>query len=282
MIAMRGYSAATRRAFTLIELLVVIAIIGALVAILLPAIQSVREASRRSRCLSNLHQLGLGLATYHTTKNAYPIGCLDRFNRRISWNAWLLPYIEEKTLFDKFHFDKPYNSSMNREAAGTIIPVFLCPSTGRFAFDRTGDTTGDRNRNGKWDPGDNLAFTDYGGMFGTANVDPPMNGVMIWDKPISQRQITDGLHCTIIVAEDTGRGPSMDGEWSNGENVFDVVGEINQSQDNEIWSDHPGGACVLFCDAHAQFLPEALSLDVLNKLCTRNGGETVSGDELYP
>ena len=282
MTALPAYSPASRHAFTLIELLVVIAIIGTLLALLLPAINSVREASRRSRCLSNLHQLGLGLANYHTAKNAYPIGCLDRFNRRIAWNAWLLPYIDERTLFDKFHFEQPYNSAANREPAGAIIPVFQCPSTRRLADDRTGDTTGDRNRNGRWDPGDDLAFTDYGGMFGAANVEPGMNGVMIWDKPISQRQITDGLQYTIILAEDTGRGPSMDGEWSNGENVFDVSGPMNQNQDNEIWSDHPGGACVLFCDARAEFLSEALSLDVLNKLCTRNGGETVNGDELFP
>ncbi|HZZ71486.1 MAG TPA: DUF1559 domain-containing protein [Pirellulales bacterium] len=273
---------APRRAFTLIELLVVIAIIGTLVALLLPAMGMVREASRRSQCTSNLHQVGLALNTFHTAKSAYPVGCLDRFNRRLSWNCWLLPYLEESARFNQLNFQKPYNSAANRAACGAVLPVFLCPSTARWAFDRAGDTTGDRNHNGQWDPGDDLGFTDYGGMFGAANVEPFMNGVLVWDMAISQRQITDGLHYTIIVAEDTGRGPSADGEWSNGENVFDVAGPINKLQDNEIWSDHPGGACVLFCDGRAEFLSAALSIDVLNKLCTRNGDELVSGDELYP
>src|SRR5689334_8500314 len=66
-----------QRAFTLVELLVVVAIIGGLVALLLPAVQAAREASRRSRCQNNLRQLGIALATHEERAGAFPMGCLE-------------------------------------------------------------------------------------------------------------------------------------------------------------------------------------------------------------
>jgi prepilin-type processing-associated H-X9-DG protein len=144
--------------------------------------------------------------------------------------------------------------------------------------DRNGDRTGDRNRNGLWDPGDELAVTDYGGMAGSAisGAAELMNGVLIYDRPIAARDIRDGLSQTILVAEDTGRGASMDGEWSNGENIFDQSGPINSLQNNEMWSDHPGGANALFCDGSAHFLSASITADAIGALCSRAQGEPLT------
>ncbi|HZZ30197.1 MAG TPA: DUF1559 domain-containing protein [Pirellulales bacterium] len=278
-------------AFTLVELLVVLAIIGVLIALLLPAVQAAREAARRTACQNNLHQIGLGLLTHHEAKHAFPPGLLDRKTsanpkgRQLSWNVFLLPFIGEQSLFAKFDLTKAYNAQENALAAGAILPIFNCPSCTRYAADRTGMTTGDMNGNGHWDPGDNLAFTDYGGNFGFNGLGKPyMNGVLIYEQPISLADITDGASHTIIVSEDTGRGAAFDGQWANGENIFDESGLINDHsvpeylwQNNEMWSDHSGGINALFCDGSVHFLGELTQLEVLAALCTRASGETVDG-----
>jgi prepilin-type N-terminal cleavage/methylation domain-containing protein/prepilin-type processing-associated H-X9-DG protein len=84
-----------RRAFTLIELLVVIAIIGALVALLLPAVQSSREAARRAQCTNNLKQLGVGFHNVYTAENRFPPGANDN---GAMWSAWLAPFLEQSNL----------------------------------------------------------------------------------------------------------------------------------------------------------------------------------------
>ena len=90
-------AAPLRRAFTLVELLVVISIIGILVGILLPAVQSAREAGRRSVCANNLKQLGVALQGYHTDYGQFPYNCNNQDESgsgRGSMLVRLLPYIE--------------------------------------------------------------------------------------------------------------------------------------------------------------------------------------------
>src|SRR6478752_6950848 len=91
-----------RRAFTLVELLVVIAIIGVLVALLLPAVQAAREAARRMKCQNNLKQVSLAWHNYHDSMGSLPSGCNS--TNDLNWTVFILPYIEQRGLYEKFVF----------------------------------------------------------------------------------------------------------------------------------------------------------------------------------
>ena len=97
---MRTRSTKVKQAFTLIELLVVIAIIGVLVGLLLPAVQQARAAARRSACGNNLKQIGLSLLLFHDVAKHFPLGEADDDNNGWCWRFWLLPYMEEASLYD--------------------------------------------------------------------------------------------------------------------------------------------------------------------------------------
>lgn len=270
-----------RVGMTLVELLVVVAITAALVAILLPAVQSAREAARRTACMNNLRGLGCALYGYESARRAFPVGCLECTTnaprKQIAWNAFILPFAEEPGIAATFDFGFSYRSAKNRQAAGCVVPMFLCPSTIRTR--RTGRTTGDRNRNGLWDAGDDLGYTDYGGMFGVGySVPRPLPehaGVMQYEKPTTAKTITDGLSQTVAIAECTGRDSSYQSEWANGQNIFDqgATNPMNVSQNNEIWSDHPGFAGMVFCDGHVEFINQDIEQNVLLALLTRAGGD---------
>lgn len=263
------------RGFTLVEVLIVAAVMGMLLALLLPAIHAARQAARRAGCHNHLRQIGLALGTYHDSHGTFPTGCAELDAKNIAWSLLILPRLEQEPAFSAFDQAYSYRSVRNRLAAETVIPTYLCPATVRLASDRVGDRTGDRNRNGKWNPGDDLAAIDYGGMAGGAfsGSSELLNGVLIYDRPIAARDIRDGLSNTILVAEDSGRDWSMGGEWSNGENIFDQTGPINTLQNNEMWSDHAGGANALYCDGSAHFLAESLTPSVLSALCSRAQGD---------
>src|SRR5881227_1368137 len=100
-----------RRAFTLVEILVVIAIIGLLVAILLPAVQSSREASRRLQCTNNLKQVGLALLNYESSHKQFPAGYVSQFDSSGNdtgpgwgWASAILPQIEETAIHNVINF----------------------------------------------------------------------------------------------------------------------------------------------------------------------------------
>src|SRR6187551_794481 len=123
-----------RRAFTLVELLVVIAIIGVLVALLLPAVQSAREASRRIKCSNNLKQIGLAMHNYHDTHLAFPAGA--RVLNNLSWNVFILPHLEQQALYSQCDQGTgAFNGGTNQEGpnknilAVTRLNAYLCPSS---------------------------------------------------------------------------------------------------------------------------------------------------------
>jgi prepilin-type N-terminal cleavage/methylation domain-containing protein/prepilin-type processing-associated H-X9-DG protein len=119
-----------RRGFTLVELLVVIAIIGVLVALLLPAVQSAREAARRMRCQNNLKQIGLASHNFHDVLGEMPRGMSPVTG--MSWHVHILPYIEQSAIFNSMDTTTAncnHNSAKRNDPHGlTIIPAYQCTS----------------------------------------------------------------------------------------------------------------------------------------------------------
>ncbi len=253
-------------AFTLVELLIVIAIIGVLIGLLLPAVQAARAAARRTSCLNNLRQMGIGMHNYHGVHRTFPPGGIELIaskpgGRQYAWCAFLLPFIEQRPLYDSIDFDQPYYVGENLDAARMPLSIFLCASVPH--------TDGGLVKG--------LGATDYGGIYGeriTGPNDPP-KGVMVYDAAYRIADIRDGTTKTLMISEDA---LWKDGQWINARNVFDQAFAINKAPafENDIRSRHPSGANGLFCDGSARFLEENMDLKTLAAICTRDGGEIVT------
>jgi prepilin-type N-terminal cleavage/methylation domain-containing protein/prepilin-type processing-associated H-X9-DG protein len=301
--------------FTLVELLVVIAIIGILIGMLLPAVQSVRAAARRSACQNNLRQIGLGLLNYESARQKFPPGqsyikTADEDEDRIgfSWFVQILPQLEASNIYEIFDFDQQPTDGNNRNAIAQTISFALCPSTALI--------DGDRDSNGMitqfvtdtvTDPFD-MGCLDYMGIVGPKDgdndiLDPSGNeyernqGMLLKLKKrddehvglvspgVKIGEIIDGTSNTMFVTECTGRGAdgdTPDGAWVCAKNNAEIDRGVKRkkskkSQEDElIYSDHYGGANTLFVDGSVRFQSDSIEDQVVWFLSSRSGGEVTS------
>jgi prepilin-type N-terminal cleavage/methylation domain-containing protein/prepilin-type processing-associated H-X9-DG protein len=129
-----------RCGFSLVELLVVIAIIGMLVSLLLPAVQSAREAARSVACGNQLRQLNIALHNYHSARGSLPAGVCNNnagaslpptlYDLRTpdTWFAAALPFMEHQSIYDRFAFSEGSGSPVNAPLVATALPGVMCPS----------------------------------------------------------------------------------------------------------------------------------------------------------
>lgn len=185
-------------AFTLVELLVVIAIIGILVALLLPAVQSAREAARRSQCQNHLKQLGLGILNFEAAMGKLPHG---RENQNaLSPHARILDYMEQTALRNLIDPDAgPIANATNRQAAAMQLDVLSCPSeTGEGRQSTSFGWTNYHANCGGWV----AAANRWDGPFGIENISDVESSTN-WkgNDRIKMSQITDGTSNTALFAE---------------------------------------------------------------------------------
>jgi prepilin-type N-terminal cleavage/methylation domain-containing protein/prepilin-type processing-associated H-X9-DG protein len=297
---------APRRGFSLIELLVVIGLIGLLIGLLLPAVQSAREAAARTSCRNNLHQIGLACNNFHAVRGTLPpafasvrtyAGVQYRGSGiDLNWQVLLLPYLEQDALWkitlDAYRAELYAWNNPPHVGLATVIRTYACPSDGRVFAAITDDQ------------GHTAAYGSYQGVSGGPDI---RDGAMLSEQGVRITHITDGSSQTLLIGERPPAGRYLAGSWYTSYpfeaawrtddywygrwSAMDVYwdGDVgrcrapfhygpgrlsNPCDFNHFWSLHPGGAHFLFADGSVHFLSYSAE-PIMIALATIAGGEVV-------
>jgi prepilin-type N-terminal cleavage/methylation domain-containing protein len=296
--------------FTLVELLVVIAIIGVLVALLLPAVQSAREAARRTQCLNNMRQWGLGMQLHVDSFQKLPYAA--KSNPRTVWVMEVWQFVEQKALHEKYQFNLGFwenpNTVLNSldSPVGAKVNIYYCPSDRMNALQLApGDPyfRAKGNYNLNWgdvmqptSTGAPAAFAPFGYLDFASRDQPRMTKLS---------EITDGLSSTMLMSEMRApvQNTSQDhrGDMLNDDEVctyFTTIDGPNSTvpdimrpsycvddplhklpcttganRKKAARSQHPAGVNVMYADGSETFISNNVSLNIWRAMGTMNGGE---------
>jgi prepilin-type N-terminal cleavage/methylation domain-containing protein len=290
-----------RHAFTLVELLVVIAIIGILMGLLLPAVQSAREAARRLSCFNNMKQVGLAIHQYHEVHRTLPPGWMgvDPVRHKLpfaggepgwGWASFLLPFLEQGSLADRIDKTRPISDSWNDEARLKYLPVYRCPSdvfpAEQFVLGAEDDPERELTR---------LAVANLIGVHGTfelheceglpVGVQCKSDGAFYHLSGVRFVDVTDGLSNTLIAGERSsefgnstwvGAVPEGDEAMARILGIADHPPNLPGGHLDDFSSRHPAGTNFLVGDGSVRLIVESIDLEVYRSLVTIAGREAVS------
>ena len=292
---------------TLIELLVVVAIIGILIAMLLPAVQQIREAARRVQCQNNLRQLALGTLNYSGAHNEQLPPLWKTANKNpwdnFSWRVDVLPFIESENLHQTLVLEQPPLSSANLTAVESQLSVFQCPSTPQSprVITEIGSSTNLK-----------AAACDYSAIF-TTTTDAEARSEGAWfpsgtnqtsaavlrSQPAKLASIGDGLSSTVLLFEQAGKPAVFDSEfsavpdsetsfepfqffaegpWATGESGIVSENRVNEWNADGLFGFHVV-AHVALCDGSVHGLASDVDGSVVAALLSRNGREIIDAND---
>jgi prepilin-type N-terminal cleavage/methylation domain-containing protein len=301
----------SRHGFTLVELLVVIAIIGVLVALLLPAVQAAREAARRTQCQNNMRQLGIAAHNYHDVVGVFPSAGTS--SNEFSWNVHILPFIEQKNLYDQFDFNKGLYTSGGANQTGknglalNKVDAFLCPASPvkRQMLSAPHNVYATEVVNGQppytshyygvqGPKGASLGGGTYTATGNTTHGAFSIHGIMQCDGKVRFAQVTDGASNTFIFGELSWTSQTVGTRyrsWVRGcfdssnaanptRNVNASINTFNIGVFNDIafGSQHPNGCNFCLADASTRFVSQNISLGTYKAAASRDGDENISLD----
>lgn len=271
----------------MVELLVVIAIIGILIGMLLPAVQSVREAARRVQCTNNLKQIGLGLTSYEVTYKRYPPSHIKTPKHNLL--TLILPFVEQQAVYDRFDFSEDWNKGANKTAHKVNISVFRCPSTWQYE-----DYGSDYSADVKIAPAVYKELLKQGVITERFH----WEGMLKMDcSSVRAAQVTDGLSNTLLYFEDAGRpfcykfrelqpkSTVTGAKWADSDAFFYshtlCLGNqmINCENSNELYSFHTDGCNFVYADGSVHYLNQSVNPETFISLFTYDCGDTVNHDE---